>query len=66
MWSGRKHTSIRDALGDPAPLRKGQTSHSLDSGAESELGLELDKAHQSSGWGETLTPEVIEYAAKDV
>jgi DNA polymerase I len=48
------------------PLKRGQTSHSLDSVVERELGLELDKTHQSSDWGGTLTPEMIEYAARDV
>jgi ribonuclease D len=33
---------------------------------ERELGLELDKTLQSVDWGGTLTPEMIEYAAKDV
>src|SRR5215218_10367993 len=48
------------------PLQRGQTSHSLDSVVERELGLELDKTHQNSDWDGTLTPEMIEYAAKDV
>jgi ribonuclease D len=48
------------------PLRRGQTSHSLDSVAERELGMELDKSHQSGDWGGTLTTGMIEYAAKDV
>jgi ribonuclease D len=48
------------------PLKRGQTSHSLDSVAQRELRLELDKTHQSSDWGGTLTPEMIEYAARDV
>jgi DNA polymerase I len=48
------------------PLKKGQTSHSLDSVVERELGLELDKTYQSADWGGTLTPEMIEYAARDV
>jgi DNA polymerase-1 len=48
------------------PLKRGQTSHSLDSAVKRELGLELDKTHQSSDWDGTLTPEMIEYAAKDV
>jgi DNA polymerase I len=48
------------------PLKRGQTSHSLDSVVKRELGLELDKTHQSGDWGGTLTPEMIEYAAKDV
>jgi len=47
------------------PLKRGQTSHSLDSVVKRELGLELDKIHQSGDWGGTLTPEMIEYAAKD-
>jgi DNA polymerase I len=48
------------------PLKRGQTSHSLDSVVERELGLELDKTYQSGDWGGTLTPEMIGYAAKDV
>jgi hypothetical protein len=48
------------------PLKRGQTSHNLDSVVVRELGLQLDKTHQSSDWGGTLTPEMIEYAAKDV
>jgi len=48
------------------PLKRGQTSHSLDSVVKRELGLELDKTHQSGDWGGTLTSEMIEYAAKDV
>jgi DNA polymerase-1 len=31
-----------------------------------ELGIELDKSHQSSDWGRVLTPEMLEYAARDV
>jgi ribonuclease D len=45
------------------PLKRGQTSHSLDSVVKRELGLELDKTHPSSDWGDTLTPEMVEYAA---
>jgi DNA polymerase I len=48
------------------PLKWGQTSHSLDSVAQRELRLELDKTHQNSDWSGTLTPEMVEYAAKDV
>ena len=48
------------------PLKRGQTSHSLDSAVKRELDVELDKIHQSSDWGGTLTSEMIEYAAKDV
>jgi DNA polymerase I len=48
------------------PLKRGQTSHSLGSVVGRELGLELDKTHQSGDWGGTLTPEMIEYAARDV
>jgi DNA polymerase-1 len=48
------------------PLKRGQTSHSLDSVVRRELGLELDKTHQTSDWDGTLTPELIEYAAGDV
>jgi DNA polymerase III epsilon subunit-like protein len=48
------------------PLKRGQTSHSLDSVVERELKLKLDKTHQKSDWGSTLTPEMLEYAARDV
>src|SRR5215204_1263633 len=48
------------------PLKPGQTSHSLDSVVQRELGLELDKIHQSGDWSGTLSPEMIEYAARDV
>ena len=48
------------------PLKRGQTSHSLASVVERELRLGLDKTHQSSEWGGTLTPEMIEYATRDV
>jgi DNA polymerase I len=48
------------------PLKRGQTSHSLDSVVKRELGLELDKTHQSGDWGSTITSEMIEYAARDV
>jgi ribonuclease D len=48
------------------PLKRGQTSHSLDSVAKRELGIELDKSHLSGDWGGTLTTEMIEYAARDV
>jgi DNA polymerase-1 len=48
------------------PLKRGQTSHSLDSVVKRELGLELDKTHQGGDWGGTLTPEMVEYAARDV
>jgi hypothetical protein len=41
------------------PLKRGQTSHSLASVVERELGLELDKTHQNSDWGGALTPEMI-------
>jgi DNA polymerase I len=48
------------------PLKRGQTSHSLDSVVERELGEELDKAQQGSDWSGPLSEEMIEYAAKDV
>jgi DNA polymerase I len=48
------------------PLKRGQTSHSLDSVVKRELGVELDKTHQNSDWSGLLTHEMIEYAAKDV
>jgi hypothetical protein len=46
-------------------LKRRQTSHSLGSPAERELGLELDKTQQSSDWGSILASEMVEYAAKD-
>jgi DNA polymerase-1 len=48
------------------PLKRGQTSHSLASVVQRELGIELDKTHQSSDWSGPLSEEMIEYAAKDV
>jgi DNA polymerase I len=48
------------------PLKRGQTSHSLDSVVKRELELEFDKTHQSGDWGGTLTPEMTDYAARDV
>lgn len=48
------------------PLKRGQTSHSLDSVVKRELGVELDKTHQKSDWDGALTPEMVEYVAKDV
>jgi DNA polymerase III epsilon subunit-like protein len=48
------------------PLKWGQTSHSLDSVVKRELGLDLDKTHQTGEWGSTLAPDMIEYAARDV
>jgi DNA polymerase-1 len=49
-----------------APLKRGQTSHSLDSVMKRELRVGLDKTNQSGGWEGTLTPEMVEYAARDV
>jgi DNA polymerase-1 len=48
------------------PLKRGQTSHSLDSVVVRELGLTLDKTQQGSDWGGPLSKEMIEYAARDV
>jgi DNA polymerase-1 len=48
------------------PLKRGQTSHSLNSVVKRELGLELDKTQQGSDWGGPLSEEMIEYAARDV
>jgi DNA polymerase-1 len=48
------------------PLKRGQTSHSLASLVKRELGIELDKTHQSGDWGGPLSEEMIEYAARDV
>ena len=47
------------------PLKRERTSHSLDFVVERELGLELDKTYQSGDWGGALTPEMLEYAARD-
>jgi ribonuclease D len=48
------------------PLKRGQTSHSLDSVVERKLGLERNNTHQSGDGAAPLTPEMIKYAAKDV
>lgn len=42
------------------------TPHSLKGAVRRELGIELDKEHQSSDWGSDLSPSQIEYAAMDV
>jgi DNA polymerase I-like protein with 3'-5' exonuclease and polymerase domains len=49
-----------------SPLKRGQTSHSLGSVVERELGEELDKTQQGGDWSGPLTEEMIEYAARDV
>jgi hypothetical protein len=41
------------------------TKHSLGQACENFLGIEVDKAEQSSDWGGTLTTEQLDYAAKD-
>ena len=40
-------------------------SHKLVDVARREVGVELDKGHQTSDWGAKLTPEMLSYAAKD-
>ena len=47
------------------PPKTGRTSHALDAVAERELGEALDKEHQKADWAGDLTPEMIEYAARD-
>ncbi len=39
--------------------------HSLENVARRELGIELDKEHQTADWGDELTPAMLEYAAMD-
>jgi DNA polymerase I len=39
--------------------------HSLKSVTRRELGIELDKEHQSADWGGELSDGMLEYAAKD-
>lgn len=41
------------------------TPHSLEGVARRELGIELDKEHQSSDWSGELSPGMLKYAAKD-
>jgi ribonuclease D len=48
------------------PLKRGQTSHSLDSVVKRQLELALDKTRQGSNWSGPLSEEMIEYAARDV
>jgi DNA polymerase-1 len=47
------------------PLSKGLASHALDAVCQRELGVELDKSHQKDDWEEELTPEMVDYAARD-
>src|SRR5215212_6936197 len=39
--------------------------HSLEAVARRELEIELDKEMQTADWGDTITPEMYEYAKKD-
>ena len=45
-----------------APKKK---PHALEGVARRELGVELDKEHQTANWGGALSPGMLEYAAKD-
>lgn len=45
--------------------RKKYVPHGLKDVVRRELGIELDKEHQKTNWGGELTPEMLEYAAKD-
>jgi DNA polymerase I len=45
--------------------KKKHVRHGLKDVARRELGVELDKEHQKADWGGEITPEMLEYAAKD-
>ena len=42
-----------------------KVSHKLGDVVRRELGVQLDKEHQASGWGGALTPDMLLYAAED-
>jgi DNA polymerase I len=45
--------------------RKKHIPHGLKDVVQRELGIELDKGLQKADWGGEITPEMLEYAAKD-
>ncbi|MDQ3862957.1 MAG: DNA polymerase [Actinomycetota bacterium] len=44
---------------------KRPVSHNLKDLSSRELGVKLDKGHQKADWGGEITPEMLEYAARD-
>src|SRR5215217_1849809 len=44
---------------------KQKVSHKLGDVVRRELGVQLDKEHQASGWGGALSPDMLLYAAED-
>jgi DNA polymerase-1 len=49
----------------PQQKKPREKPHSLQSVARRELGIELDKEHQTANWGGELTPDMLKYAAMD-
>ena len=49
----------------PQEKKPKEKPHSLRSVARRELGIELNKEHQTANWGGELSPTMIEYATKD-
>ena len=49
----------------PQQKKPKKKPHSLQSVARRELGIELDKEHQTANWGGELTPAMLRYAAMD-
>ena len=49
----------------PQEKKPKEKPHSLQSVARRELGIELDKEHQTANWGGELTPDMLKYAAMD-
>jgi len=49
----------------PQQKKPKEKPHSLQSVARRELGIELDKEHQTADWGGELSSAMLEYAAKD-
>ena len=49
----------------PQQKKPKEKPHSLQSVARRELGIELDKDHQTANWGGELTPDMLKYAAMD-
>jgi DNA polymerase I len=64
-WSGYYHL-IPASKATKFPWKKGRVEHNLEALAERHLGLKMDKSCQTSDWSaEILSPEQMQYAAKD-
>jgi DNA polymerase-1 len=58
-------SQLLHAGADLPPLKGNRSSHALDAVCQRELGIELDKSHQKDEWEGELTPDMVDYAARD-